>query len=177
MFRHKETQPPPQHAPAALLTPENCTSSSRIRAFLRLSRIATDDTIRQHLNETGPAKCSAYFRQKIVPQWTARAEAIAYCLRYAGHLRRETEEEKMSVGETYDLRVDPYALHDAHTRLDGKFSTCVAIENWVKNESGVESIIREQTVDVLNDKCFYQDWLLEFKRVSLQGTGALEPTT
>lgn len=158
--------PEPQHVPAALLTPDNCRNSSRIRAFLRLSRIATDDTIRQHLNELTPGQCNTYFQQKIVPQWIARAEAVDYCERYASSLRLQTEEQRSTASEQYDLRIDPYALKDAHDTLDRQFAECVAIENWVKNERGVEAIIHEQTASVLNDKCYYRDWLADFKKVA-----------
>lgn len=154
----------PQRAPPLLLTPENCQSSSRLRAFLLLSRIAADDTIRQHLNEINLKQCDSYFTRTILPQWIAREEAIAYCSEYAKHLRTETESEKVGVSGNYDLRIDPYALKDANDRLDRQFSRCSNIENWVANERSVESIIKEQTVNVLNDKCYYKDWLAEFKQ-------------
>lgn len=153
----------PQRAPAALLTPQNCESSSRIRAFLRLSRIATDDTIRQHLNEINPKLCDDYFHRRILPQWIARAEAIQYCSDFAHDLREKTESQKTQVHGNYDLRIDPYALKDENDRLEMQFSRCQSIENWVKNELGVESIIKEQTANVLSDKCYYKDWLAEFK--------------
>lgn len=152
-----------QKAPVSLLTPENCESSSRIRAFLRLSRIATDDTIRQHLNEINPKQCDDYFNRRILPQWVARAEAIQYCSDFAWDLRSKTESQQMEVHGNYDLRIDPYALKDENDQLEKQFSRCVTIENWVANELGVETIIKEQTASVLNDKCYYKDWLAEFK--------------
>lgn len=149
--------------PAVLLTAQNCESSTRIRAFLRLSRIATDDTIRQHLNEINPALCDDYFQRRILPQWVARAEAIQFCSDFARDLRRETESKKVEVHEKHDLRIDPYALKDETDRLNQQFSRCSTIENWVENELGVERIIKEQTASVLNDKCYYKDWLAEFR--------------
>lgn len=148
--------------PALLLTPENCESSSRIRAFLHLSRIATDDTIRQHLNEVNLRDCDSYFSRKIVPQWRARADAIAYCSNYAKKLREDTE-SSISGEKNYDLRVNPYALKDEKDRLDRQYATCTTVENWVRNEEIVEKIIHEQTTGILNDRCYYKDWLAEFR--------------
>ena len=158
--------------PKSLLTPDNCHSSSRIRAFLRLSRIATDDTIRQHLNGVKSSKeCDGYFKAKIVPQWEARASIIQYCNDYAAHLRQETAkgnavmQSEPQDPKSFDLRVDPYAVKKYNQQLEGQYSQCNAIDNWVNNEKMVEDIIREQTVDVLNDKCYYQDWIDEFKKL------------
>lgn len=160
--------------PKSLLTPDNCHNSSRIRAFLRLSRIATDDTIRQHLNEVKTSKdCDTYFKSKIVPQWEARASIINYCNAYASNLRQETakgnaviqNEQQQQDPQSFDLRVDPYAVKKYNQQLDGQYAQCDAIDNWVNNEKMVEDIIREQTVDVLNDKCYYQDWIEEFKKL------------
>lgn len=153
-------------APAALLTPANCESSSRIRAFLRLSRIATDDTIRQHLNETPSSKCDEYFNRKIAPQWRARSEVITFCSNYAKEIREKVETQRSEVHNDVDLRIDPYALKNEMERLEQQTSKCTSIENWIQNESGVETIVREQTASVLNDKCYYKDWLAEFRSVT-----------
>ena len=61
--------------------------------------------------------------------------------------------------------VDPYAVKKYNQQLQGQYSQCDSIENWVNNERVVEDIIREQTVDVLNDKCYFQDWIEEFKKL------------
>lgn len=156
-------------APPQLFTLENCTSSSRIRAFLRLSRIATDDTIRQHLNEIKPGSCNSYFRTKIAPQWKARQELIQYCESRGAELRHETDQQGSSAQKPdFDLTLDPYALKEYQRKLESQYSVCQTIENWVENEKGVESIIREQTSNVLNDKCYFNDWMAEFKRLNSQ---------
>lgn len=156
-----ETEPT---APLTLLKPESCESSSRIRAFLRLSRIATDDTIRQHLNEIPRSKCDEYFNRKIVPQWRARSEVITFCSNYAKEIRLKVELRKAEAHNDHDLRIDPYALKNELSQLEEQTSKCTTIENWIHNESGVEAIIRAQTADVLNDKCYYKDWLAAFKK-------------
>lgn len=157
-----QEEPRSEKVPPSLFTPENCVSSSRIRAFLRLSRIATDDTIRQHLNEVND--CDEYFRSKIVPQWQARAEIVAYCEAYAGKLRASTQRgQTVELGVyEFDLRTDPYALRTHQQKLAEQYSQCDTIDNWIHNEQTVEEIIKKQTQKVLNDKCYYKDWINEF---------------
>lgn len=176
----KATPPTPAHSvvPETLLTPENCLSSSRIRAFLRLSRIATDDTIRQHLNDKSNTDCQKYFDKKIIPQWNARTAAIMYCSNYATELRQKTL-HALAVSEqpgasstpattssepdgSFNLRLDPYALRNYTEKLKEHFLTCDLIDNWVQNENTIEGIVREGTVEVLNEKCFYRDWMKKF---------------
>lgn len=168
--------------PPSLLTPENCYSSSRIRAFLRLSRIATDDTIRQHLNEIKSKDCDSYFKNKIIPQWEARASIITYCSNFSKNLRDSTtqgkaievlnlqlpnqmsqDEKKPATADQFDLRLDPYAYRSHQQKLTSQFTKCDSIDFWIRNENSIESILKQQTVDVLNDKCYYKDWLDEFK--------------
>lgn len=151
--------------PAELLTTANCENSSRIRAFLRLSRIATDDTISQHLNETKLTECDSYFNKKIVPQWQARAHAIQFCSDYARKLEQEVAASKPNPAD-YDLRTNPYAMKDDLEKLEQQNARRVTIENWVQNEKNVERIIREETIKIFNDKCYYKDWLKQFEEVA-----------
>ncbi|KAK6202573.1 caffeine-induced death protein 2 [Scheffersomyces amazonensis] len=159
-------------APVELLTADNCNSSTRIRAFLRLSRIATDDTIRQHLNSIKTNKeCDEYFHAKIVPQWKARSEVITFCDNYITDLRNQTVSEIQQRGHPdeikesdFNLRLDPYALKSYKQKIEDQFAQCDRIEAWVRNEQSVETIIREQTDQVLKNKCYYKDWLVEFKK-------------
>lgn len=162
-LQNSDDLPIPPSAPVTLLTPENCESSSRIRAFLRLSRIATDDSIRQHLNEIDPSQCDAYFTKNILPQWRARSDVIQYCSSYAKTLRAEADSVKTTIRDDYDLRVDPYASKNAHELLENRYSRCVSVENWVANETSIDLILQEQTASVLSDKCYHKDWVDAFK--------------
>ncbi|CUM63451.1 uncharacterized protein PRCAT00001026001 [Priceomyces carsonii] len=152
-----------------LQRPENCHSSSRIRAFLRLSRVATDDTIRQHLNEVKSTKdCDSYFQNTIIPQWEARSSLIGFCSDYVDHLRAESSHGNTILPDLinpddYDLRLDPYAIKNKEDQIGAQFAQSNAIANWVQNEREVESIVREQTAEILNEKCYYKDWLKAFK--------------
>lgn len=152
----------------SMLTPEGCKSSSRIRAFLRLSRLATDDTIRQHLNQVQKTDCNDYFETVIVPAWTERSRAIEYCSDYALNLRQITNgsvlegSSQKKTEQDFDLRTDPYALRKYNEQLGDQFAQCDQIDNWVTNEKNVESIIRGLTQEVLNQKCYYSDWIQQF---------------
>lgn len=151
--------------PTELLNVENCNDSTRIRTFLRLSRIATDDTIRQHLNGISAKDCDKFFQTKVVPQWQARAEAIGYCSQYAKHLHDKAV--KVNEGQLdpqkFDLRTNPYALEDELNTINSEKSS---IEDWVNNELEVERIVCGQTINVLNNSCYYKNWLAEFKELS-----------
>ncbi|EGV66362.1 hypothetical protein CANTEDRAFT_112106 [Yamadazyma tenuis ATCC 10573] len=145
-----------------LLSPENCVNSSRIRAFLVLSRIATDDTVRTHLNEIDTSKCDIFFTSTIVPEWNARAQAIRYCSDYAQSLRQEigaTVGDIKDVQQKFDLRLNPYASRDYQEQVEQKSAKIETIENWVQNETTVESILKNQTAETFSQKCQYKDWL------------------
>lgn len=146
-------------------TPANCRDSQRLRGFLRLSRIATDDTIRTHLNEIKRGDCDLYFQKTILDQWNARARLIEYCNTYAKTLRREISMDNQQSPE-FDLRLDPYAQINHKNDIHQKYAQAETIENWVENEKSVELILREQSVKVLNEKCYYKDWLQEFNDAS-----------
>lgn len=168
-------------APNALFQPQYCHDSGRIRAFLRLSRIATDDTIRQHLNEIKQRDCESYLVKKIFPQWEARSELIDYCFKYSKNLRNSTsqgkavpkavnlpssnvQENETSIEEQFDLRTDPYAYKSHQQQLESQFTHCDMIDNWVKNEQSVEQILRQETIKVFNDKCYQKDWTKDIQK-------------
>ncbi|RCK58179.1 Mitochondrial intermembrane space cysteine motif-containing protein MIX23 [Candida viswanathii] len=171
----------PLEVPSNLLTPEGCVSSSRIRAFLKRSRQFTDDTIRPHLNEIAKSDCSRYFQEEIAPQWKLRGEIIDYCSKYSQELRQKTSQGKTvenattlsynldnadEVTKKFDLRTDPYAYKTYQKNLEEQYRNCDALDNWTHNEATVEKIIREHTIEVLNDRCFYQDWMQAFRKAA-----------
>lgn len=159
--------------PSALLSTQNCISQTRIRSFLRLSRFATDDTIREHI-DGNRAQCGDYFRTTVVPQWQARSRLIEYCQDYAHQLEVEIAAVAgagagAGAGASdvaFDLRRDPYAAKDHQRQIDNQSAIKTTIANWTANELQIEAIVREQTVDVLNDKCEFKDWMAEFRRAS-----------
>ncbi|CAH2351697.1 hypothetical protein CLIB1423_04S03928 [[Candida] railenensis] len=159
----KDNAPP--FSPENLYTPENCQSPARIKSFLRLSRFATDDTIREHINGDSN-HCDHYFQTKIVPQWNLRSKLIQYCSDYAIELHQTTQLDKIHVEldpSNLDVRLDPYAVKSYNDKFEDRFAQSNGIRNWTQNELTVESIVRDQTVSVLNDKCSYKDWMGQFK--------------
>lgn len=147
-----------------LYNPENCHLNTRIRAFLRLSRLASDDLVKEHLNEISPSDCHAFFETKILSHWKARANIINYCYSEAAMIRSAIKIQETFVDTSISPTIDPYAANDAKEKLQNKFASCEIIENWVKNELEIETIVREHTTDVLNQKCYYHDWLRDFQR-------------
>lgn len=146
---------------AQLFSAESCSNSSRIRDFLRFSRSNSDDIIRQSLNRLDTnLQCDKYFKETIIPQWNARSSLIDYCSSYSAELRAKTENSASLTDPNteYDLRKDPYALRDNTEKINQQFAECLNIDNWVNNENTVESIVREQTISTLNQKCYHKDW-------------------
>lgn len=151
--------------PTDLLTEANCVDSSRIRAFLSISRLSTDDSINTHLDGITNDNCDKYFKQVMLPQWDMRNKVIGFCGDYASRLRKEIHEEKKDTPQ-FDLRLDPYALKNHQQKIEEKYQKVETIENWVTNEQSVESIIHERSVTVLNQKCYYKDWYKQFLEYS-----------
>lgn len=158
-----------------LLTPQECHSSTRLRAFLRLSRLATDDSIKQHLNEIDRGDCDKYFETEIVPQWKARTNVIDYCRKYSEELRKEvgggggSGADSKAKNTDFDLRLDPYALKSHEEELQTKYSQIDSIRNWTQNEESIETIVRDQTAAAFCDKCYYRDWLSYSNEVRITG--------
>lgn len=175
MFKTGITQlDKPVRAPEVLLTTESCRTPTKIKTFLRLSRIATDDSIRQHLNEIDD--CHDYFRRQIAPQWAMRSEVISFCateaqkLRQTALLTEATGSSETPANES--LRLDPYALREHNERIQQQYSESDTMRQWTSNEETVETIVRGQTIEVLNDKCGERDWMGDFYRatkLSLRG--------
>lgn len=167
MFTKSSEPPAAARVPDALLSTLNCISQTRIRSFLRLSRFATDDTIREHI-DANRAQCGDYFRTTVVPQWQARSRIIEYCQDYAHQLEAEIAAGAGAGAPDakFDLRRDPYAAKDHQRQIDSQSAIKTTIANWTANELQIEAIVREQTVDVLNDKCAFKDWIAEFRRAA-----------
>ena len=69
------------------------------------------------------------------------------------------------MSQQVDLREDPYARTN-YEELINKQSSESYMKNWIQNEREVESIVKEKTKDTLNDKCYFSDWLREFKKAT-----------
>ncbi|RVD84343.1 uncharacterized protein DFL_006095 [Arthrobotrys flagrans] len=158
-----------------LLTPQFCFSTSTLKEFLRLSRSTTDDTISQHLSSLSPpptfkpsttsqrtpshrlippSTLSAFLSSTIYPTWSKRSEILTYCAIVATSpdpndpnlevISKETEAERMRI---VDERLDPYSgrFFPTETRTQ-------VLAGVVRNERGVEDIVRERTWEVIKDR-------------------------
>ncbi|KAL2159539.1 hypothetical protein VTH06DRAFT_2544 [Thermothelomyces fergusii] len=162
------------------LTPQLCFSTTALREFLRLSRSAVDDTINQKLNalET-PAKagfdptstarfgsqplshqidtavCDAFKDKVLFPSWQARSDVISYCSLVATspdpddpeRALREAENER-NRERVIDERLDPYSA-----RYFPREARTEQLAHVLRQEMGVENIVRRRTWDVIQRRC------------------------
>ncbi|KID99477.1 hypothetical protein MAJ_04639, partial [Metarhizium majus ARSEF 297] len=168
------------HRPS--LSPQLCFSSGALRDFLRLSRSAVDDTITENLNALvtpshagfdpsstsqrtpasgsrpiGSEACKSFKTAVLFPAWQARTEVLNYCALIAASpdpddpeaTLRDTEEQK-NRERVVDERLDPYSsrffLREPRTRI---------LASLVRQERGVEEIIRNRTWSVVQERCNY----------------------
>ncbi|KAK6335534.1 hypothetical protein TWF696_002307 [Orbilia brochopaga] len=157
------------------LTPAFCFSTSTLKDFLRTSRATTDDTISQQLNTLSrppsfnpatttsrqpshrlipPNTLTAFLHSTLYPSWSTRTEVLSYCAHVASQpdpddpsapeIARENEAQG---ARTVDERLDPYS-----GRYFPKESRTEVLAGVVRNERGVEDIVRERTWDVVKSR-------------------------
>ncbi|ODV63852.1 Mix23p ASCRUDRAFT_21315, partial [Ascoidea rubescens DSM 1968] len=153
------------------LNRETCLSAKGVRTFLKLSRLGSDDILRQRLNsvidksrniEGGKeAICEGFVRDIIYPAWKSRERAIEYCSEEVKTMGREIEEEEKKTGgkrgdeeHEYNLRIDPYAERDGIRMDKKKYETIDNLSNWLNNETLIEGIVRDRSLEILGDTCF-----------------------
>ncbi|KAK6531416.1 hypothetical protein TWF281_008221 [Arthrobotrys megalospora] len=158
-----------------VLTPQFCFSTSTFKEFLRLSRSTTDDTISQHLSSLSPpptfnpsttsqrtpshrlippSTLSTFLKSTVYPTWSKRTEVLTYCAIVATSpdpndpnldvISKESEVEKMRI---VDERLDPYSGRFFPTE-----SRTQVLAGIVRNERGVEEIVRERTWEVIKSR-------------------------
>ena len=150
--------------------------------FLRLSRATIDDSISQNLNalltpgqdpfdptkvssqprnppsgrrQIPASKCQTFANQVLFPSWQVRSDVLTYCASVATSpdpddpdaLLREVENSKARE-RVVDERLDPYsarwAPREARTEM---------LAGLVRNERGVESIVRSRSWEVVKERC------------------------
>ncbi|EFY84311.1 hypothetical protein J3458_014546 [Metarhizium acridum] len=168
------------HRPS--LSPQLCFSSGALRDFLRFSRSAVDDTITENLNalvtpshagfdpsstsQRTPAPvsrpiglevCKSFKTTVLFPAWQARTEVLNYCALVAASpdpndpeaTLRDIEKQKDREG-VVDERLDPYSsrifLREPRTQI---------LASFIRQERGVEEIIRNRTWSVVQERCNY----------------------
>ncbi|KAJ4181372.1 Hypothetical protein NCS54_00791200 [Fusarium falciforme] len=162
------------------LTPQFCFSYGTLRDFLRLSRSSIDDSITQSLNalvtpsrsgfdpsstsqrsprpiskQIDSQACSEFKDKVLFPSWEARAEVLSYCALVAAspdpddpdRTLRELEKEK-DRGRVVDERLDPYS-----GRFFPREARTERLASLVRQERGVENIVRHRTWEVIQQRC------------------------
>lgn len=148
--------------------------------FLRLSRSSIDDSITQSLNalvtpsrsgfdpsstsqrsprpiskQIDSQACSEFKNKVLFPSWEARAEVLSYCALVAAspdpddpdRTLRELEKEKERE-RVVDERLDPYS-----GRFFPREARTERLASLVRQERGVENIVRHRTWEVIQQRC------------------------
>ncbi|KAH6880150.1 caffeine-induced death protein 2 [Thelonectria olida] len=162
------------------LSPRFCFSSVTVRDFLRLSRSSIDDSIAQNLNALvtpsragfdpsstserasrplsrpiDPKACSNFKDQVLFPTWQARARVLDYCALVAAspdpddpeRTLRELENQK-DRERIVDERLDPYS-----GRFFPREARTEMLASLVRQERGVENIVRHRTWSMVKQRC------------------------
>ncbi|ORY57439.1 caffeine-induced death protein 2 [Pseudomassariella vexata] len=162
------------------LTPQFCFSTVALRDFLRLSRAAVDDSITQNLNalvtpaKTGfdphststrvprdpqrsidPRVCQGFKDQVLFPSWQSRSDILAYCAYVATSPDPNDPETTLREAESLryrervvNERLDPYSA-----RYFPREPRTQQLATLLRQERGVETIVRSQTWGVIRERC------------------------
>jgi hypothetical protein len=166
------------------LTPQFCFKEVALRDFLRLSRSTLDDSISQSLNalrtptpltfspspslrrpskpqsQTLPTTACSNFKDTILfPTWHARSQVLTYCSTVATSpdpldptaSSRQAEQEAANK-RLVDERLDPYSA-----RWFPSESRTERLARVVREERGVEEIVRRRTWEVVGLRCGGRD--------------------
>ena len=130
--------------------------------FLRKSRQYSDDSIETHLNALLPPRrlfstptptvlepphCQDFIRSQLLPTWTARDDLLTYCSTLAEKSVEKSEAPVTPVVEVSE-RLDPYAR-----RKKEVWEKHDELRRIIRQERGVESVIRLRTWDIIVRRC------------------------
>lgn len=171
--------PPP---PSSSLCSTTKHRSSRAD-FLRISRGTIDDSITQNLNalmtpaqagfdpsstaerqirpaatsrrQIAPQSCRGFKENVLFPSWQARSDVLNYCAGVATSpdpddpdlLLRQVESAR-DRERIVNERLDPYS-----SRFFPREARTESLANLVRNERGVENIIRARTWGLVGERC------------------------
>ncbi|PSR80507.1 caffeine-induced death protein 2 [Coniella lustricola] len=170
------------------LSPQFCFSTAALRDFLRISRGTIDDSITQNLNalvtpaaagfdprSTSQRNARPAFRQQIdarscvnfkeqvlFPSWQARSDVLSYCAIVATSPDPDDPDAAVRAAElekdrerVVDERLDPYSA-----RFFPKEPRTTQLAMLIRQEQGVEAIIRTRTWGLVRERCSdpLEDW-------------------
>ncbi|KAI9781545.1 MAG: hypothetical protein M1816_002260 [Peltula sp. TS41687] len=180
------------------LTPQFCFDTTTLRDFLRLSRASIDDSITQHLNGlvtparagydpstseqltrpvrkrlVSPDACDSFKTAALFPSWEARSKVLQYCATVATSPDPDDPETPLREAESatareriIDERLDPYSA-----RYFPREARTEVLAGIIRNERGVEQIVRERTWRVVSERCGIsgEKWEEAFERWHRRG--------
>ncbi|PGH01747.1 hypothetical protein GX51_05063 [Blastomyces parvus] len=163
------------------LSPQFCFNERALRDFLRISRSTIDDSITQNLNalltpakkgfdpsmttarqtdygikgQIEPEKCRSFQNNVLFPSWQIRSDVLNYCAGVATSPDPDDPDLLLRQGESakdrervVDERLDPYSA-----RFFPREARTESLAMLLRNERGVERIIRSRTWDVVTERC------------------------
>lgn len=149
--------------------------------FLRLSRSALDDSITQNLNaletpaargfdptstsqrtsrpqtrgQIGPSACQNFKDKALFPAWQARSDVLSYCALVATSPDPDDPEAAVREAElernrerVVNERLDPYSA-----RYFPREPRTTQLALLLRQEQGVESIVRSRTWGLVRERC------------------------
>lgn len=173
---------------------------------MRLSRASIDDSITQHLNAlvtparagydpstsaqvvrpvgkrlVSPGACNTFKDTALFPSWQARSDVLHYCATVATSPDPDDPEIPLREAESakakeriIDERLDPYSA-----RYFPQEARTEVLAGVIRNERGVENIVRERTWRVVSERCGIsgEKWEEAFERWhgTRQNPGIREP--
>ena len=147
-------------------TSPRCPSPPRpllILDFLRKSRQYSDDSIETHLNSLIPTRklfstptptvlepphCADFIRTQLFPTWASRDDLLTYCSTLAEKRVEESSCPVIPTTPEVSERVDPYAR-----RKKEVWEKHAELKRVIRQEKGVETVIRMRTWDVVVRRC------------------------
>ncbi|EEQ90469.2 hypothetical protein RJZ56_006823 [Blastomyces dermatitidis] len=163
------------------LSPQFCFNERALRDFLRISRSTIDDSITQNLNalltpaqkgfdpsmtttrqtdlgnkgQIEPEKCRSFQNDVLFPSWQNRSDVLNYCAGVATSPDPHDPDLLLRLGESakdrervVDERLDPYSA-----RFFPRESRTESLAMLLRNERGVERIIRSRTWGLVTERC------------------------
>ncbi|KAI9748422.1 MAG: hypothetical protein M4579_007230 [Chaenotheca gracillima] len=170
-----------QSSPRPELTPQLCFSTTALRDFLRLSRASIDDSITQNLNalitpsragfdprststrqsrpvgkqQIDPRSCQTFKENVLFQSWQARSDVLNYCASVATSPDPDDPESVIREIESLherervvDERLDPYS-----GRFFPREARTESLAALIRNERGVETIVRARTWNLIGERC------------------------
>ncbi|EGE08620.1 caffeine-induced death protein Cid2 [Trichophyton equinum CBS 127.97] len=170
------------------LSPQFCFNERALRDFLRISRSTVDDSISQSLNalvtpsrqgfdpssttarqtelprhgQIEGARCQNFKDEVLFPSWQARSDVLTYCAGVATSpdpddpdLLLRQEESARARERVVDERLDPYSA-----RFFPREPRTESLAMLIRNERGVERIVRSRSWDIVGERCgsSFESW-------------------